>query len=165
MKCYDVIIVGAGPAGMTAAIYAVRANMSVLMLDRLSPGGQIVNTNEIENYPGSGAVSGAELAISMFEHTQELGVEFDYKTVTSIVDNGEHKTVTCLEESSTFNAHAVILATGTMPSKLEVSGEDRFPALVSVGVQFVTEPSTVAKMLWLLVAVTQRLKNPSILPE
>ena len=74
---YDVIIVGAGPAGMTAAIYAIRANMKVLMLDRLSPGGAIINTNEIENYTGAGKLTGAELAIKMFEHTQELGVGFD----------------------------------------------------------------------------------------
>ena len=60
MKTYDLIIVGSGPAGMTASIYAARANLSVLMLDKLAPGGQIVNTNEIQNYTGMGTINGAE---------------------------------------------------------------------------------------------------------
>lgn len=123
---YDVVIVGAGPAGMTASIYAVRANMKVLMLDRLSPGGQMVNTNEIENYTGTGKLSGAELAIKMFEHTQELGVEFDYKTVLGITDEGALKTVTCEEDGAVYKTRSVILATGTVPRRLGVPGEDRF---------------------------------------
>ena len=65
MAQYDVIIVGAGPAGMTAAIYAARADMNVLLLDKLAPGGQIINTNEIQNYPGVGTINGAELALSL----------------------------------------------------------------------------------------------------
>lgn len=120
---YDIIIVGAGPAGMTAAIYAVRANMQVLLLDRLAPGGQMINTNEVENYTGTGRLSGAELAIRMFEHTQELGVEFDYKTVVDIDNGGELKTVTCAEDGTVYRARAVILATGTVPRRLDVPGE------------------------------------------
>lgn len=123
---YDVVIVGAGPAGMTASIYAIRANMKVLLLDRLSPGGQMVNTNEIENYTGAGKLSGADLAIKMFEHTQDLGVEFDYKTVTDIVDEGAFKTIACEEEGSTYRARAVILATGTVPRRLNVPGEEKW---------------------------------------
>ncbi|WP_027722876.1 NAD(P)/FAD-dependent oxidoreductase [Maridesulfovibrio zosterae] len=126
MKIYDVLIIGAGPAGMTAAIYAIRANMSVLMIDRLSPGGQMINTNEIENYTGSGVVNGAELSMQMFEHTQNLGVEFDYKTVLDIVDNGETKTVICEEDDARFETKTVILATGTVPRRLNVPGEDNF---------------------------------------
>lgn len=123
---YDVVIVGAGPAGMTASIYAIRANMKVLLLDRLAPGGQMVNTNEIENYTGAGKLSGAELAIKMFEHTQELGVEFDYKTVLSVTDDGALKTVTCEEDDAVYKARSVILATGTVPRRLGVPGEDRW---------------------------------------
>ena len=123
---YDVVIVGAGPAGMTAAIYAIRANMRVLMLDRLSPGGQMINTNEIENYTGAGKLSGAELAIKMFEHTQELGVEFDYKTVIDISNGGPLKTLTCEEDNTVYQARAVILATGTVPRRLGVPGEDQW---------------------------------------
>ncbi|WP_421899694.1 NAD(P)/FAD-dependent oxidoreductase [Maridesulfovibrio sp.] len=126
MKTYDVLIIGAGPAGMTAAIYAIRANMSVLMIDKLSPGGQMVNTNEIENYTGSGSVNGAELSMQMFEHTQELGVEFDYKTVLDIVDNGETKTVICEEDDARFETRTIIIATGTVPRRLNVAGEDNF---------------------------------------
>lgn len=130
MEKYDVVIVGAGPAGMTAAIYAVRANMKTLMLDQLAPGGQIVNTNEIENYTGVGAVNGAELAIKMFEHTQELGAEFDYKTVVSVTNNeandGATKLVHCEEDDTVYEASAVIIATGTRPRRLGIEGEDNF---------------------------------------
>ena len=123
---YDVIVVGAGPAGMAAAIYAIRANMKVLMLDRLSPGGAIINTNEIENYTGAGKLTGAELAIKMFEHTQELGVEFDYRTVIDLIDEGEWKIVVCEEDDAVYQAKAVILATGTVPRRLGVPGEDQW---------------------------------------
>ncbi len=127
---YDVIIIGAGPAGMTAAIYAVRANMKTLMLDQLAPGGQIVNTNEIENYTGVGAINGAELAIKMFEHTQELGAEFDYKTVTAVTNNpannGATKLVHCEEDGTVYETNSVIIATGTRPRRLRVEGEDAF---------------------------------------
>jgi thioredoxin reductase (NADPH) len=123
---YDIVIVGAGPAGMTAAIYAIRANMKVLMLDRLSPGGQMINTNEIENYTGVGKLSGAELAIKMFEHTQELGVEFDYKTVIDITNGGALKTITCEEDDTVYKTRAVILATGTVPRRLGVTGEAKW---------------------------------------
>ena len=126
MTPYDIVIIGAGPAGLTAAIYAIRANMSVLIVDRLAPGGQMVNTNEIENYTGTGRINGAELSMKMYEHTQELGVPFDYKTITGIKDNGRFKTLTCEEDDTEIKAHAVIIATGTIPRKLGVSGEDRF---------------------------------------
>ena len=93
MKTYDLIIVGSGPAGMTASIYAARANLSVLMLDKLAPGGQIVNTNEIQNYTGMGTINGAELAIQMYQHTQELNVEFDYRTVEEVKEENGLKLV------------------------------------------------------------------------
>lgn len=123
---YDVVIVGAGPSGMTAAIYAVRANMKVLLLDRLSPGGQMVNTNEVENYTGLGKLSGAELAIKMFEHTQELGVAFDYKTVLRVADEGACKRIECEEGGVVYKARSVILATGTVPRRLNVPGEEKW---------------------------------------
>lgn len=125
MTEYDVVIVGAGPAGMTAAIYAVRANLQVLLLDKLAPGGQIVNTFEIQNYTGLGTIGGADLAIKMFEHTQELGVDFDYGTVTAIHDEGSRKRLECAEGHS-YAAKSVILATGTKPRTLGVPGEARF---------------------------------------
>lgn len=127
MAQYDVIIIGAGPAGMTAAIYAARADMNVLMLDKLAPGGQIINTNEIQNYPGVGTVNGAELAFKMFEHTQEFeNIAFDYATVKEIKDNGKEKVVLCEEEGKEFTAKAIIIATGTRPRCLHIPGEDNF---------------------------------------
>ncbi|MEG1829744.1 NAD(P)/FAD-dependent oxidoreductase [Niameybacter sp.] len=126
MALYDVIIIGAGPAGMTAAIYAARANMNVLLLEKLAPGGQIINTHEIQNYTGVGTINGAELAYKMFEHTQELNVAFDYGTVKEIKEEGNIKIITCEEEDKIFEAKTVILATGTVPRRLGVENEDRF---------------------------------------
>jgi thioredoxin reductase (NADPH) len=126
MRKYDLVIVGAGPAGMTAAIYGVRANLSVLMLDKLSPGGQVINTKEVENYPGAKKVEGAELAMQMFEHTQELGVEMDYKTVIKIETDGDIKKVYTEEENEVIEALTVIIATGTRPRTLNIPGEDEF---------------------------------------
>ncbi len=125
MADYDVAIVGCGPAGMTAAIYAARANMKVLLLDKLAPGGQIVNTFSIGNYPGMEEVGGADLAISMFEQTQKLGVAFDYATVEEILDGGEEKTLSC-KEGQRVSCKAVILATGTRPRMLGVPHEFDF---------------------------------------
>ena len=126
MAQYDVIIIGTGPAGMTAAIYAARADMKVLMLDKLAPGGQIINTNEIQNYTGVGTINGAELAMKMFEHTQELDIEFDYRTVKAIKDNGAEKVVYCEEDDAEFTAKSLIIATGTRPRCLNIPGEDNF---------------------------------------
>lgn len=126
MAQYDVIIVGAGPSGMTASIYAARANMKVLLLDKLAPGGQIINTNEIQNYTGVGTINGAELAYKMYEHTQELNVEFDYRTVVKIEDHGEEKTVICEEDDMQYTTKTVILATGTKQRCLNLPTEEKF---------------------------------------
>ena len=125
MEVFDVAIVGAGPAGMTAAIYAARANLKVLLIDKLAPGGQIVNTFEVQNYPALGTINGAELAIKMFEHTQELGILFDYGTVNDIQLGENHKTLLC-EEGHSYQAKAVIVATGTKPRMLGVPNELQF---------------------------------------
>ena len=74
-KIYDLAIIGAGPAGMTAAIYAARASLSVVMIERGAPGGQMVNTFEIENYTGFEKISGPDLSMKMFEHAQAAGAE------------------------------------------------------------------------------------------
>lgn len=125
MEHYDIVIVGGGPAGLTASVYATRANMKTLVLDRLAPGGQIVNTNEIANYPGVGVINGAELAIRMFEQSQENGAAFDYRTVIAIEEQGARKIVRCEEDDVCYEAGAVIIATGTRPRQLSVPGEDR----------------------------------------
>ena len=126
MENYDVIIVGAGPAGLTASVYAARANMKTLLLDRLAPGGNIVNTNEIANYVGTGVINGAELAIRMFEQSRESGAAFDYRTVLGIEDHGARKTVVCEEENARYDAASVIIASGMKPRRLHVPGEDNF---------------------------------------
>lgn len=127
MSQYDLVIIGSGPAGMTAAIYGARANMKVLMLDKLAPGGNIINTNEIQNYTGVGTINGAELAMNMFTHTQELNVEFDYGTVCKIEAEGEIKKIHIEEDADrVIEAKTVIIATGTTPRRLHVENEDRF---------------------------------------
>ena len=83
-KIYDLIIIGAGPAGMTASIYASRANMTVLMLERKYPGGQMLATEEIENYSGYEMVTGPELSEKMFEHSKKFGTEFAFGNITKV---------------------------------------------------------------------------------
>lgn len=122
---YDLVVVGCGPAGMTAAIYGKRANLNVLLLDKLAPGGQIVNTYEIENYPSAGRISGADLAIKMFEHTQLLDIPMEYATVYEICNEGSLKRIRCTEQTE-FLTKAVILATGTKPRMLHVANEELF---------------------------------------
>lgn len=127
MSLYDVVIIGSGPSGMTASIYAARANMKVLMLDKLAPGGQIINTNEIQNYTGVGTINGAELAMNMFNHTQELNVEFDYATVTKIEAEGDVKKIHIEEDPDrVIETKTVIIATGTEHRRLHVENEDKF---------------------------------------
>ena len=126
MAQYDIIIIGAGPSGMTASIYAKRADMNVLLLDKLAPGGQIINTNEIQNYTGVGTINGAELAYKMFQHTQELGIAFDYRTVLGIQNNEKEKVVICEEDNMRFTTKSVIIATGTKPRCLNIPGEKNF---------------------------------------
>lgn len=121
-KIYDVIIVGAGPAGMTAAVYASRANLSTLMIERGLPGGQMVDTQDIENYPSYDHILGSDLSSKMFEHSKKFGAEYTYGDIKEIVDNGETKTViTSLDE---FEAYSVIIATGAEPKKLDIPGEE-----------------------------------------
>ncbi len=127
MTDYDLIIIGSGPAGMTAAVYAARADLHVLLLDKLAPGGQIINTNEINNYTGIQSVNGAELAMQMFEHTQALNVEFDYRTVTEIRDvSAGVKEVVCLEDEKVYTTKTVIIATGTQHRTLGLPSEERW---------------------------------------
>lgn len=126
MSKYDLVVIGAGPAGLTAAIYGVRANLNVLLLDQLAPGGQIINTNEIENYPGVGKVNGAQLALQMFEHATELGVEFDYKTIVNVEVKDGIKMIHTQESDEVIEALTIIVATGTRSRTLNVPGEVDF---------------------------------------
>ena len=90
-KIYDVIIAGAGPAGMTAAVYASRANLSTLMIERGMPGGQMANTEDVENYPGFDHILGPELSTKMFEHAKKFGAEYAYGDIKEVIDGDECK--------------------------------------------------------------------------
>ena len=119
---YDIIIVGAGPAGMTAAIYGRRASKSVLVLEALNYGGQIINTPDVENYPVEAHISGFDLATKIYEQAKGLGAEFRFEKVTRIED-GEVKTV--VTEKDRYEGKTVIIATGSENRKLGIEGEDK----------------------------------------
>ncbi len=120
-KIYDVIIIGAGPAGMTAAVYASRANLSTLMLERGIPGGQMANTEEVENYPGYETILGPDLSTKMFEHAKKFGAEYAYGEVKEIIDGKEYKTIDA--GSKQYKTRTIIISTGAEYKKIGVPGE------------------------------------------
>ncbi|QLB51698.1 thioredoxin-disulfide reductase [Streptococcus sanguinis] len=121
---YDTIIIGAGPAGMTAALYAARSNLKVALLERGIPGGQMNNTADIENYPGYANISGPELAEKMFEPLENLGVEHLFGLVEKIEDRGDFKEI--VTEDERFEAKTVIIASGANHRHLGVPGEEDY---------------------------------------
>lgn len=120
-KIYDVIIIGAGPAGMTAAVYTSRANLSTLMIERGIPGGQMANTEDVENYPGFESILGPELSNKMFEHAKKFGAEYAYGDIKEVIDGKEYKVVKA--GSKEYKARAVIIAAGAEYKKIGVPGE------------------------------------------
>lgn len=127
----DIIIIGAGPAGLTAAIYARRAAKSVLVLEAMSYGGQIINTPDIENYPVAAHISGFDFATKVYNQAKALGAEFKFQRAVEIRDNGDTKTV--VTPKGAYEARAVIIATGSENRKLGVENEDK---LVGRGVSY-----------------------------
>ena len=121
---YDTIIIGAGPAGMTAALYAARSNLKVALLERGIPGGQMNNTADIENYPGYANISGPELAEKMFEPLENLGVEHLFGLVEKIEDRGDFKEI--ITEDERFETKTVIIASGANHRHLGVPGEEDY---------------------------------------
>jgi thioredoxin reductase (NADPH) len=120
-KIYDVIIAGAGPAGMTAAVYTSRANLSTLMIERGVPGGQMANTEDVENYPGYDHILGPDLSNKMFDHAKKFGAEYAYGDIKEIIDETEYKLVKA--GSKEYKARAVIITTGAEYKKLGAPGE------------------------------------------
>ena len=124
---HDIIIVGAGPAGLTAALYALRADKTVLVLEKSTFGGQITYSPQIENYPGFATMSGNEFADKLVDQVIAQGAEIEMETVTEIRDNGATKTV--VTEDGEHEAKAVIIATGVkhrqtgLPNENELVGE------------------------------------------
>lgn len=123
-KQYDVIVIGAGPGGMTAALYASRSNLSVLMLDAGIYGGQMNNTAEVENYPGFKTILGPELGEKMYVSATQFGAEYAYGTVSGIELKDDLKLIHT--DEGDFLAKVVIIATGSEHRKLGVEGEDEF---------------------------------------
>ncbi len=128
---YDIIIIGAGPAGLTAAIYARRAGKSVLVLEALSYGGQIINTPDIENYPAAAHISGFEFATRIYEQATALGAEIVFEKTEAIRDDGSEKTVVTAEKE--YKCKAVIIATGSANRKLGLENEG---SLVGRGISY-----------------------------
>ncbi|TVP83019.1 MAG: thioredoxin-disulfide reductase [Alkalicoccus sp.] len=121
-KIYDVVIIGAGPAGMTAAVYTSRANLSTVMLERGMPGGQMANTEDVENYPGYDHILGPDLSNKMFEHATKFGAEYKYGDVKEIIDGKEFKTI--VTGSGEVKTRSIIITTGAEYKKLGVPGEE-----------------------------------------
>ena len=127
---YDVIIIGAGPAGLTASIYLKRANKKVLILEKESIGGQMASSPLIENYPGVNAISGSELANNMFEQASNLGVEIELDEAKSI-EITDH--VKVIGDSNTYSAKTLIIATGSKYKLLGLPNEEN---LIGKGIHF-----------------------------
>jgi len=121
MQDYDIVIVGGGPGGLTAGLYASRANRKVVSIEKLMPGGQIANTEWVEDYPGFDLIGGAELARKMEDHAKKFGLEILNDNVTEIYTEGKYKIVK--SDFDTYRAKAVIVASGGQPRKLGVPGE------------------------------------------
>ena len=118
---YDIIIIGAGPAGLTAAIYALRANKKVLVLEAKTYGGQIVNASNIENYPGIKSISGFDFSTNLYNQVKDLGGEIKIETVININDKKEVTT-----NKDKYNTKAIIIATGSNNRKLNIDKEEDF---------------------------------------
>ncbi len=121
---YDIAIIGAGPAGLTAAIYGVRANKKVLVLESTTCGGQIINTSHIDNYPAAPHITGLEFGQTLGKQAEELGAKIEFDTVEHIspIDGG----FKIEAEDEKYQAKAVIIASGTTPRKLGLDNEDRY---------------------------------------
>ena len=121
---YDVVIIGSGPGGMTAALYTSRANLKTLILEKGVPGGELLNTSDVENYPGFASISGPDLADNMYKGAMQFGAEYAYGNVSNIELDGDLKVITA--GNKTYYAYAVVIATGSFHRKLEVPGEEEY---------------------------------------
>ena len=124
---YDLVVIGGGPAGMTAAIYAQRANLKTVIIEKYIVGGKMIKTSEIENYPGYDYILGPELSEKMQKQVEKLQVKFVIDEVIKITDNENHKIKTViLSSNDVFTAKGVIVATGSLERKIGVSGEEEY---------------------------------------
>lgn len=131
---FDVVIIGAGPAGLTSALYSLRANLSVALVDNGLPGGQMNNTLEIENYPGYKTISGEELSEKMFEQIEDYSnLNYVFEKVVNIKDYEKDIKEVHLSNNEILKTKSIIIASGTTHKKLNVSGEEE---LNSKGVSY-----------------------------
>jgi len=128
---YDTIIIGAGIAGMTAAIYLKRENMNVLIIEKEMPGGQMVKTPIIENYPGFLKIEGSELALNIYKQVNELGIKIKFEEVKNIDENNKYKVIKTNKNS--YKAKNVIISTGRSPKKLGLLNEEE---LIGKGISY-----------------------------
>ncbi len=128
---YDIVIIGAGPAGLTAAIYARRAAKKVLVLEAKVYGGQIVNTLDIENYPAEEHIPGYDFATRLYNQAKSLGAEIVFEKVTGIENNGKQKKIITID--NVYEAGSVIIATGSGNRKLGLSNEEQ---LIGKGISY-----------------------------
>lgn len=128
---YDIIIIGAGPAGLTAGIYACRASKKVLILEALTYGGQIINTLDIENYPAAPHIDGYDFATKLYEQTKEMGAEIVFEKAIDIKNNDDYKEV--ITKNNNYKGKTIIIATGAENRKLKLDREDE---LVGKGVSY-----------------------------
>lgn len=126
MLDFNTIVVGAGPAGMGAALYLKRAGIDVLLIDKDAPGGQMLKTSKVENYLGFESINGADLALKMFEHVKNNDIPFEFGEVV-LVSKGENYSVELADKK--FTCKHVIIATGRIPNKLNLPGEDRIQGI------------------------------------
>lgn len=122
---YDVLIIGGGPAGLTAAIYSSKAMMKTAFLDKGAPGGKMVVTYEIDNWPGDKRINGADLSLRMFEHAMNAGSEYLYGDVTNIIDHKYWKEI-ITSDGNKYYSKAVIIASGMKEKKIGVPGEEEY---------------------------------------
>jgi len=122
---YDLVIIGGGPAGLTAGLYASRARLNTVMIEKIMPGGQILVTDWIENYPGfPDGITGADLANKMSQQAEKFGLNIEYNEVISLDLSNQTKQIKLSDK--TITTHSIIIATGASPRKLSVPGEDTF---------------------------------------
>lgn len=131
-KNYDLVIIGGGAAGLTAAVYARRAGLKTLVLESFAPGGKLIKTFEIENWPGIKNVNGSQLAYDIYGQAMALGTDYLYEKVTELEADQEHHIVHCASGAE-FSARAVIIATGTVERLLHIPGEQE---MIGRGISF-----------------------------
>ncbi len=125
-KEFDIVIIGGGPGGLTAGLYGARANLKTVVLERYLPGGQIANTEEVEDYPGFEHISGAELAMKMADHAKKFGLEIITDEITEIRNEGDYRKVALGASGDVYVGKTLIFCTGGSPVLLDVPGEREF---------------------------------------